>query len=207
VPTGTAREELRERLEAVDGVEHAFIEGPPWRAHLVCGSAASKGGPLDAEVGVALALSGFAPGEVAVSVSYAERSETRRRVRFVTSELEHPRVGWAVSRVSIEWNGTTAHGEAEGESNPTYDLRLAAVATVKAIESLVPPAPHFHVVGVKPLRVFDQDLVVVLIRVEGSLDQPLVGSSLVTGGAARSASLAVLNALNRLLGNYLAVSD
>lgn len=207
MPTDTARDELRVSLEGVEGVEHVFVAGPPWRLHLVCSGTAAERGPLDAEVGVALAHSGFEPGEVAVSVSYAERPEARRRVRFVDSELEHPRVGWAVSRVSIEWNGSIANGEAEGESNPTYDLRLSAVATVKALQSLVPPAPHFHVVGVKPLRVFDQDLVVVLVRVEGSLDQPLVGSSLVTGGAARSASLAVLNALNRILGNYLSVGD
>jgi hypothetical protein len=36
------------------------------------------------------------------------------------------------------------------------------------------------------MRVFDRDLVVVLIRVEGSLDQPLVGSSLVSRGAPRA---------------------
>jgi hypothetical protein len=151
--------------------------------------------------------SGLSPDEVDVTLSFVGRPEPRRRVRFVSCGMEHPRVGWAEARVDIEWNDRVSSAGTEGESNPTYDLRLMAVATVQALQSLVPAAPRFHVVGVKPMRVFDRDLVVVLIRLEGSLDQPLVGSSLVTRGAPRAASLAVLNALNRLLGNYLAVPD
>jgi hypothetical protein len=207
VRTDIRGDAIREELEAIPEVERVFVEGPPWVLHLVCRAGAAQRGPLEAAVAVALNRCTLSAGDVQLQYSHLEPPEPRRRVRFVSSALERPRAGWAVARAAVEWQDVQRSGEAEGESNPTFDLRLAALATVRAIQQIVPAAPSFHVVGIKAVRVFDQDLVVVLIRGDAAIEHPLVGTSLVTGDPARSAGLAVLNALNRFLGNYLAVSD
>ena len=61
---------------------------------------------------------------------------------------------------------------------------------------------RFQLVGIKPLRAFDADVVVALVRsdVDG---KSLIGAALEADDAHRAASIAVLNATNRLLGNYL----
>jgi hypothetical protein len=194
-------------MQAVPEVESAFVEGPPWRLHVVVKPAPGVRERVEEGIAEVLAAQGIPAAEAHLEVSFLDVPEPRRRVRFVSSELTHPRVGLTVARAVVEWGGIERKGEARGESNPTSDLRLAAVATVQAVQQVVPAAPPFHVVGIKAVRVFDRDLVVVLVRVEGTVERPLVGTSLVQESPERSAGLAVLNALNRYLGNYLIVSD
>jgi hypothetical protein len=59
-------------------------------------------------------------------------------------------------------------------------------------------------IGVKHIRAFDSNLVIVSIGVRDSAGTRLVGCCLADEDMPRGAALAVLNATNRLLGNYLA---
>ena len=57
--------------------------------------------------------------------------------------------------------------------------------------------------GVKRVRSFDADLMVASLFRAGPPRQQLVGAVVVGEDPLRAACIAVLNALNRLLGNYL----
>ncbi len=83
------------------------------------------------------------------------------------------------------------------------DLRLAALATVRTLEAVLQGQADFHLVGIKNIRAFDTDIIMVLLRMEERPDLSLVGASLSVDNPFRSAALAVLNATNRVLGNYL----
>src|SRR5438445_582944 len=63
----------------------------------------------------------------------------------------------------------------------------------------------FELLGVKAVRAFDATVVIVSlsVRTEGKAAR-MVGSYLTEGDATRGAALAVLNATNRVLGNYFA---
>lgn len=80
-------------------------------------------------------------------------------------------------------------------------------ATLDALGRIVPELPPVQLVGVRTVRVFDRDLVVVLLRQSGAGERSLVGTGLEAGDRALYAARAVLNALNRTLGNYLSVGD
>jgi hypothetical protein len=134
-------------------------------------------------------------------------SEPLRRVRWMEVEVERPRAGWMVAEVELEWAGKTYRGKAEGETGVVAELRVVGLATTRALEAILDGAVTYAVVGIKSIRIFDHDLVAVLLHSPQAADRHLVGVSLVTSDIHRSASVAVLNATNRLLGNYLATSD
>lgn len=130
-----------------------------------------------------------------------------RRVRFVRVELQRPRVGHVVAEVDLEWASAHFTGSAEGEGGPVGELRLCAQATLRAIEATLEGELKFQLVGVKATRIFDNDLVAVLIHSDDAPDHRLIGVSLVSLDVYHSAALAVLNATNRVLGNYLLVPE
>lgn len=130
-----------------------------------------------------------------------------RRVRWLGIEVQRPRVGWMTAEVELEWAGKTYRGRGEGEGGLASELRVCGLASSRALESILDGALTLSVVGIKSIRVFDHDLVAVLLHSPQAPDRHLVGVSLVAADVHRSASLAVLNATNRLLGNYLATSD
>ncbi|CAN5817358.1 hypothetical protein BH23GEM3_BH23GEM3_18090 [soil metagenome] len=201
------RAELRETLEAISGVRRALVDGPPWTVFLVCEAAATLPEPVEARARAAMEIAGLHGLDVQLHVSYLSAPEPRRRVAFVGAHLSYPQVGHARAQVSLEWQDRVVAGEAEGASGPAADLRLCALAAVRALEQVLPDTPVAQLVGVKSVRVFDHDLVIVLLRSATNSNQPVVGACLDTSGPARSASLAVLNATNRVLGNYLVVGD
>jgi len=115
-----------------------------------------------------------------------------------------PRSGRAAAEVELEWGGQAYSERAEGEASPPLELRLAATATLKALEGILRGRVQFSLLGIKSFRAFDTDVVVVLMRTDQGA--PLVGASLASGDPYRAAALAVLNATNRVLGNYLSHS-
>lgn len=143
-------------------------------------------------------------GEVMVGSTAVEST---RRVRWMGVEVQRPRVGWMVASVRLDWAGKTYTGRAEGETGVVSGLRVVGLATTDALEAILDRAVTYSFVGIKSIRVFDHDLVAVLLHSPQAPDRHLVGVSLVTDDMHRSASVAVLNATNRLLGNYLATSD
>jgi hypothetical protein len=197
-----AREHLRSELEALEGVRRAVIDEDPLRIYVICERAE---GPTEMLVRSILAASGLAAADAEVQLAYLPQPEPRRRVRFVSARLSNPRTGSALARVELEWGGQTYGDEVEGETGAAPELRSAALATLRALETILDGRMQFGLVGIKSFRAFDTDVVVVLLRTDHV--NPLIGASLATGDPHRSAALAVLNATNRVLGNYLTNSE
>jgi len=193
-----ALESVRADLEAIEGVNRAFIEGPPHTVHIVADVGAA--GPTEMVVHAVLARHGL--GDAQVHLSHLSAPEPRRRVRFVSARVQHPRMGGAQATVVLEWGGRTVTGEVEGESGYALELRLASMATLAALGQVMDGRVKFQMVGIKPFRAFDADVVVALVRsdVDG---KSLIGAALAADDPYRAASVAVLNATNRVLGNYL----
>lgn len=193
-----AREQLRSELEALEGVRRVVIDEDPLRIYLICERADA---PTEMLVRSILARAGLSAADAEVHLAYLSAPEPRRRVRFVAARLTTPRMGRAVAQVELEWGGQTFRDEVEGETGAAVELRLAAQATLRALESILNGRMSFGLVGIKSFRAFDTDVIVVLLRTENV--HALIGASLASGDPHRSAALAVLNATNRVLGNYL----
>ena len=199
-----ALDRVRADLEAVDGVRRALIEGPPYQVFVIADDTARA--PFEMVVHSVLARHGLGPGDAELHLAYTGAPEPRRRVRFVAATVDVSRVGRAVARVELEWAGQIHPGELEGETGPAPELRLTALATLEALGRILEGRVHFQLVGIKPMRAFDADVVVALLKsdVDG---RSLIGAALAADDPNRAASVAVLNATNRILGNYLSNSE
>lgn len=199
-----ALERVRAELEEIEGVRRAVIDGPPWVVYVI----ADRGARFPSEMVVHSVLfrHGLGPGDAELHVTYLGAAEPRRRVRFVAATVDSSRVGRAVARVELEWAGQVHTGELEGETGPAPEQRLAALATLEALGKVLEGRVRFQLVGIKPMRAFDADVVVALLKsdVDG---RSLIGAALTADDPNRAASVAVLNATNRILGNYLSNSE
>lgn len=125
------------------------------------------------------------------------RAGRRLRLASVTARRDDSssrRVEVVLERGGREWTGV-----AEGVGGPQVELRLAAEAALEAVNGSVGSLVPFRMVGVKSIRAFDGDLVLVGLRGEEQPGRRLVGAVPVTGSPARAAAAAVLDALNRHL--------
>lgn len=188
-------------LEALPEVRRAFVETDPPAVHLVCAS--GGGPPVVAAARAVLARAGFEVNDLALEVSYLRDPEPQRRVRFLGSTVEHSRTGHVRATVSLEWHDVEYVGTAEGEGGNPVEPRVAAQATLNGLEQLLEGRVDFRLVGIKSLQAFDAGLIVALVLPSDAPDRPLVGVSIAREAPHRSAALAVLNASNALLGNYL----
>lgn len=194
-----ARDRLQRELEGLEGVRRAIVDDDaPLRIWLVC---ERTDAPAEMLVRSILARDGLCAADAEVHVSYLPTPEPRRRVRFVSARMAMPRFGRARAEVELEWGGQTFADAVEGETGNAMELRHAAQATLGALGGILNGRMQFSLVGIKSVRAFDTDLVVVLLRTENV--NTLIGASLATSDTYRSAALAVLNATNRVLGNYL----
>jgi len=126
------------------------------------------------------------------------------RLRFQDFMFERLASGRCRARVVLSWaDGRQFVGESEGVISQAGELRCSANAVVRALERVSQPRVGFEVLGVKAVRAFDATVVIVSLsaRTETSASR-LVGSYLTEADPPRGAALAVLNATNRLLGNY-----
>lgn len=198
------RQRLRAELESLDGVRRALLDGSPPAVYLVC----DRGEPAQLEMlaGAVLVRHGLDRTGTAVHVSFLATPQPTRRVRFLHARVARPGAGRAVASVAVEWEGTVFDADVAGESGEAIELRLAAIATLRCIEAVIDGALRFRLVGVRTLRAFDSDMVAVLLRTESG-GAPLIGASLARENVHESAAVAVLNATNRVLGNYLATTD
>lgn len=127
------------------------------------------------------------------------------RLKFRDFVFQRLPNGRCRAKVVLTWtDGREFVGESEGVTSQAGELRCAAVATVQALGSAVNPRVDFELLGVKAVRAFDATVVIVSLsaRADSSAAR-LVGSNLTETDPPRGAALAVLNATNRLLGNYL----
>ena len=132
------------------------------------------------------------------------RSEARIRFKdFVLEEL--PNDHCSVRVVLARRSGEEFVGEAEGENSPQAQLRTAAQATARALETATDGQVGLTVLSVKALEALET--ILVFVSLSGRLEhgsQRLVGSVLTRENPPRAAALAVLNATNRLLSVFFA---
>lgn len=196
----TARDGLRAELESVPGVRRALFEAFPPRVYVICDPTDSA--PTEPIVRAVLARNGLGADEVEVQLCHVPIAQPRRRVRFISARVEPARGGMS-ALVMLEWAGSTYQDRVHGEAGPAMELRLAALATIRTLEAVLHGAATFQLVGIKTVRAFDTDLVVAMLRPGEQPATTLVGLALASDSPHRSAALAVLNATNRHLGNFL----
>lgn len=128
------------------------------------------------------------------------------RLRFKEFEFKRLASGRCRARVVLSWaDGRQFTGDAEGIISQAGELRCGAAATVRALEQAVQPQMGFELLGVKAVRAFDATVVIVSLSVrQDARASRLVGAYLTDEDPPRGAALAVLNATNRILGNFFA---
>jgi hypothetical protein len=143
------------------------------------------------------------PEENNGAIQAASSTPTRERLRFTSFTFKRIPSGVATAEVTLEWtDGEIYRGRADGVSSALGDLRIAADATLRAITEFARGADvTFEIGGVKALRAFDANVVIVsvLTRRQGK-EQRVLGCHLADEDSLRSAVLAALQATNRLLG-------
>ena len=131
----------------------------------------------------------------------------RERLRLTRVDATHTMTGHCAVEVELEWlEGQRVVGRAQGQASTAGDLRIAALAATDALERFSGGALSFDLTGVKAIRAFDANVVIVSIAVRrGPGPTRLLGSHLAEADPIRSTVIAVLNATNRVLGNYISV--
>ena len=128
------------------------------------------------------------------------------RLRFKDFTFKRLASGRCHARVVLGWSdGRQFVGESHGVTSQTGELRCCAAAAVQALEQAVQTKVAFELLGVKAVRAFDATVVIVSLSArEPESASRLVGSYLTESDPPRGAALAVLNATNRILGNFFA---
>jgi hypothetical protein len=190
---------IRKDLEAIAGVDRVLLDGNG--VLLVCESHAAV---APAVLTARRRAAGFGVADLPVSAAVYTDTVERQRVRFEGVErFDEPDMRVRI-RVTLEWKGRFMTGESIGEKGETLELRTAASAALNALAELADLPLDLRLAGIKPIRAFDAELMVVsLYRATGARN--LLGAVLVSGDPRRAAAQAVLHALNRVMGNYLAV--
>ncbi len=202
----SACELLRARLEALDGVVRAIVDPEPAEVWLICRPSAERE-PLEVAAAQVLRSVGVEVERTRIRIATHADSGLRRRVRFHRLERALESSGQMRVRVTLEWNDRLYTGEAAGETGQAIELRTAAMAAIDAIDEVLEGDKGFRLIGVKPVRAFDAEMVVVSIYRTGEPPQRFVGAVMADPDPLHGAARAVLHALNRTLGNFLATPD
>ena len=117
------------------------------------------------------------------------------RLRFVSAELAREPGSTIHVHVKIEQAGRAFYAKTEGVGLEAVELRLAAHATLAAVNEATGKASNLRLVGIKRLHAFDADVVLVSVRDENHGGYPLIGAVPVRGGLVYAAALAVLSAV------------
>ncbi len=121
------------------------------------------------------------------------------RVRLATAELARSPGSRATIRIALERSGATHEVEREGVGEEIMILRLAAQATLDALDRAIGRERHFQLVGVKRLQAFDTLVVLACVRPADEPTLRLVGCVPAPDDLVRGAATAVLHATNRLV--------
>ena len=146
------------------------------------------------------------PDRAAGTPRVTETSVARQeRLRFSKFTFERTPSGQVSCHVTLEFGpGEVISGKASGQASPAGDSRLGAEATIRALESFTEGTLTFDLIGVKVVRAFDANIVISSLMQRGD-DGPerLLGCYLAEGDLVRGAALSVLNATNRVMGNFI----
>jgi hypothetical protein len=191
---------LRPELEALPEVGAVLIDDAAQTIWLICSRAAPP--DLADHARRLLADRGLDPAAVTIEIAIrAERLE--RRARFDRTERFESPDRQVRIRAVLEWEGNAYYGDAVGEAGLAIELRTAAAAALEALRRLTGQEIGVRLVGVKQVRAFDAELTVVSLYRTDEPAHKLIGTVLTGADGHRAAALAVLNALNRHLGNLL----
>jgi hypothetical protein len=131
-------------------------------------------------------------------------SGRRERVELAEFTFTRTPSGQCSAQVSLEWHSSAFIGRAIGQSSTFGDFRVCAEAALRALEEFAKDAIQFELLGIKHVRAFDSDLLIVSVSVrQDGATMRLVGCCLADSDTRRGAAMAVLNATNRLLANYI----
>lgn len=125
------------------------------------------------------------------------------RLRFGSFSFTRSPAGRCTVQVELEYGGKKFLGRTEGQSSPIGDLRLGAEAAMQAVELFAQGRLGLELMGIKLVRAFDANVVVVSCTQRSARETRLVGCYLADRDPVRGSALAVLNATNRIMGNYL----
>ncbi|MBK8248657.1 MAG: hypothetical protein IPK85_14790 [Gemmatimonadetes bacterium] len=130
----------------------------------------------------------------------------RSRLRFTGLHFERTPSARCTAIVELEWTpGDVIRGQADGIASPLGDLRVVADATLRAIESFTKGTVTLELIGVKTMRAFDANVVMVSVLARGTDgERRLLGCHLSDDNLSRSTVIATLQATNRALGNTIA---
>lgn len=139
--------------------------------------------------------------------SVIDQAQLRReRLRFTNFVFSRSPSGVTRAEVELEWlDGARVLGKANGVASEIGDLRTSAEAALRAIEAFGKGSLSFELTGVKTMRAFDANVIIVSVlstTAEGT--QRLLGCHLAEHDPLRSAVVAILHATNRTLGNVIA---
>jgi hypothetical protein len=189
--------DMRQALMGVEGVDRVIIDEQ--ERHVVLVLRAS----VDAHRVEESARTLIDSTDHTLIALFRPEHRDRQRVRYVDLQREVERDQQVTFAVTLEWAGEDYTGKATGERGAAIELRTVALAALRAVAALAPPDLQVRLAGVKQVRAFDAELVVVSLYRPDQEPHNLVGAVVSGDDARRAAATAVLSALNRLLGNYL----
>ena len=124
------------------------------------------------------------------------------RLKLETVLFDRTPSGRCTAAVELKHeDGTKLMGMAEGHAGALGELRLVAEATLRALKAYLPSTIRLEILGVKPLRVFDANIIIVAVGTsgEGRVPGKLLGTDLADIDPIRATAKAVLNSTNRLV--------
>jgi hypothetical protein len=145
---------------------------------------------------------------------WRDPTRPRRRVRLVSANLTRAADMRCQGEVCLEWEGVEYRGKDEGVGRSVIEHRVVAEATLKALALLLRGDVRFRLIGTKAVKAFDDTVAIVAIGVigangsEAETERHVIGAALAEDhDMVRGTARAVLNATNRLLGNFLHAGD
>ena len=128
------------------------------------------------------------------------------RLRFAQFTFTRTPSGMGTAEVVLELDRAEFAGKASGQSSTMGDVRISAEAALKALHAFGAGDYKFELLGMKHLRAFDTNLLIVSVLVQqADRTVRVVGCALAETDTQRAAALAVLNATNRILGDRLEI--
>lgn len=121
------------------------------------------------------------------------------RPRLAAAELERQPGSRARIRIVLELGDAAHVAERAGVGEEALVLRLAALATLEALEATAGPEARFELVGIKRIHAFDESVILSCVRSPGDPSQRLLGCVPAGPNAVRGAAQSILNATNRIV--------
>lgn len=187
---------VRDRLAAIEGVDAAVIDEARQQVWLILRPDAEP--QAVEQQAAAVMMEGYE-----LHVGYRPERRDRQRVRFVDVQRSEQSDQLVRFVVTLEWGGVEHTGSATGDRGGAVELRTIAAAALEAVCNVVQADFRIKLAGVKQVRAFDADLIVVSLYRPDATPHNLVGVVVTGDDVRRAAAVAVLSALNRILGNFL----